>query len=241
MMNSDQFEQIERFLDGEITRRELEERLQDVNPAELDAEITALQNMRIAVEAAGLKDQLTAALPKATSQPAKVRRLVSWRQGLAIAASVLVLVTAYFFWPNSGEDNLYAKYEYIDPGLPVLMSQSDDHIMYDALTYYNEEDFATAISKLSAVQKQGLNNDTITYYLAASYLYERQADNAIENLAALTTGSGPFQARAEWLSVLAALQLENMEKVRQLLSTILANENHPFHSSAQQLQADLPQ
>ncbi len=240
-MNSDQFEQIERFLDGEISKVELQEKLPGLSTETLEAEIASVTNMRTAIEAAGLRDQLAAALPKTSVQQPKLRRLTNWRQNLAIAASVLVLILAYFFWPSSSESDLYAKYEYIDPGLPVLMSQSDDHAMYDALTYYSEEDFATAISKLSALQREGLNNDTITYYLAASYLYERQVGAAIENLEPLTTGSGPFRARAEWLSILAALQLEDIDQVRNLLPSILADENHPFHSNARQLQADIPQ
>lgn len=242
MMNSDQMEQLERFLDGEITRKELEESLADVSAEELAAEITSLQDMRTAIEAAGLRDQLTAVLPKVTRKPAKVRSMVSWRQGLAIAASVLVLIIAYVFWPNNGEEaGLYAQYEYIDPGVPVLMSQSDDHAMYDALTYYSEEDYATAISKLAALQGQGHNNDTIAYYLGASYLYERQAEAALESLADLTKREGPFQARAEWLSALAALQLQDVDKVRALLSAIIADEDHPFHDNAKQLQTDLSQ
>ena len=242
MINSDQLEQIERFLDGEISKDTLAEALSDLSPEALETEIAAMRDMRTAVEAAGLRDQLTAVLPKVAPKPAKVRRLVSWRQGLAIAASVLVLIIAYVFWPGSSENGgLYAQYEYIDPGLPVLMSQSEQHAMYDALTYYSEEDYATAISKLSALQTQGINNDTISYYLGASYLYEKQASTAMENLAALTTEAGPFRARAEWLTLLAALQQEDLEQVRNLLPSILADETHPFHNKAQQLQADLSQ
>ncbi|NRB50113.1 MAG: hypothetical protein HRU41_20720 [Saprospiraceae bacterium] len=239
-MNSDQFELIERFLDGEISRKELAEQLSDVSPAALEEEIAMMKSMRIAVEAAGLRDQLTAALPKAAPKQAKVRSLRSWRQGLAIAASVLVLILAYVFWPKAETEGLYAQYEYIDPGVPVLMSQSDQHAMYDALTYYSEEDYATAISKLSDLQTQGINNDTITYYLGASYLYQEQANEAIGSLARLTIEDGPFRARAEWLTTLAALQLEDMDQVRKLLPSILADETHPFHTQAQQLQADLP-
>ncbi|MBX2875976.1 MAG: hypothetical protein KTR30_27895 [Saprospiraceae bacterium] len=241
MMNGDQFEQIERFLDGEISRKELGETLSDFSPEALDTEITSIQNMRTAVEAAGLRDQLMATLPKASTQQPKVRRLIPWRQSLAIAASVLVLILAYFFWPNPEEAGLYAKYEYVDPGLPVLMSQSDDHAMYDALTYYGEADYATAISKLSALQKEGVNNDTIAYYLGASYLYEEQTRAAMESLAGLTEGTGPFQARAEWLAILAALQVDDMNQVRSRLPAILADEAHPFHNDAQQLQTDLPE
>lgn len=240
MINSDQLEQIERFLDGEISKDTLAEALSDLSPEALEVEIATIRDMRTAIEAAGLRDQLTAVLPKVTPKPAKVRRLVSWRQRLAIAASVLVLILAYVFWPGSSDGGgLYAQYEYIDPGVPVLMSQSDDHAMYDALTYYSEEDYATAISKLAALQQQGLNNDTIAFYLGASYLYERQAEAALLSLADLTMEEGPFQARAEWLSVLAALQQEDIDEVRSLVSPIIADEAHPFHTNAKQLQADL--
>lgn len=240
-MSSDQFERIERFLDGEISRKELAEQLSDVSSAALEEEIALIKSMRIAVESAGLREQLAASLPQTATKQAKVRSLRSWRRGLAIAASVLVLILAYVFWPNPAAEGLYAQYEYIDPGVPVLMSQSNQHAMYDALTYYSEADYATAISKLSDLQTQGINNDTISYYLGASYLYQEQATAAIRSLAHLTTEDGSFRDRAEWLTVLAALQLEDMDQVRNLLPSILTDETHPFHTQAQLLQADLQQ
>jgi|GEM_PF-1109157 len=241
-MNREYFDQIERFLDGEISRTDLETLFPNVAPVQLEADIAANKNMRTAIEAAGLRDQLTEILPKAaaetTTKTTKIRRLIPWKQGLAIAASFLLLALVYLAWPTSEAGSLYAKYEYIDPGLPVLMSQSDDHALYDALSYYSEADYKTAIIKFSGLQAQGISNDTITFYLGASYLYQKRAEYAAETLIQLTEDSGPFQDQAEWLLVLTALQQEDFDQVQILLRKVLQNTAHPFYNNAQRLQIE---
>lgn len=242
-MNREYFDQIEQFLDGDISRADLEALFPNVAVAQLEADIATNKNMRTAIGAAGLRDQLNDILPKAavntTAETTKIRRLIPWKQGLAVAASILLLAIVYFAWPTSEAGGLYAKYEYIDPGLPVLMSQSDDHALYDALSYYSEEDYESTIVKLSDLQAQGISNDTITFYLGVSYLYQEQAGSAAEALSGLADASGPFQDRAEWLMVLTALQQENFDQVQSLLTKVLQDEAHPFYNNAQRLQDEL--
>lgn len=238
-MNREYFDQIERFLDGEISRTDLEALFPNVTPVQLEADIATNRNMRTAIEAAGLRDQLTEILPSAATETAKIRRLFPWKQSLAIAASILVLAIVYFAWPTTEAGGLYAKYEYIDPGLPVLMSQSDDHALYDALSYYSEEDYETAIVKLTGLQAQGVSNDTLTFYLGASYLYQKQAGSAAATLSELADTSGPFQNQAEWLLVLTALQQEDFDQAQAYLMKVLQSETHPFYNNAQRLLTEL--
>lgn len=242
-MNREYFDQIERFLDGEISRTDLEALFPDVATVQLETDIATNRNMRTAIEAAGLRDQLIEILPKTvaetTAETTKIRRLIPWKQGLAIAASILVLAIVYFAWPTNESGGLYAEFEYIDPGLPVLMSQSDDHALYDALSYYSEEDYETTIEKLTGLQAQGISNDTITFYLGASYLYQRQAGSAAETLSRLANDGSPFQNQAEWLLVLTALQQEDYDQAQAFLTKVLQNNTHPFHNNAQRLQTEL--
>lgn len=238
-MTAAYFDQIEQFLDGELSKDELQELVPDMDPQQLERDIAQLRNMRTAVEVAGLRDQLKEVLPKAEAKPAKVRSLVSWRRALSLAASILLLLSIYWFWPGREEGGLYAKYEYVDPGLPVLMSQSDNYDLYDALSYYSEENYKTAISKLSALQSKGVTNDTISFYLGASQLYEGQVPAARENLTPLSTTANSFQERAEWLLVLAALKENDPATARSLVTSISEKEAHPFYKDAQSLLADL--
>lgn len=239
-MTAEYFDQIEQFLNDELSRKELEDLLPEVDAKQLEKDISLLRNMRTAVEAAGLRDQLQEALPKVDAEPAKVRSLFSWKRGLSIAASIALLLSIYWFWPGSGEEGgLYAKYEYVDPGLPVLMSQSEDYDLYDALSYYSEEDYETAISKLSSLQAEGVRNDTISFYLGASQLYQGQIESAKTSLGPLSSTINPFQERAEWLLVLVALQEEDLTAVQSLAEAIRKKESHIFNEQAKNLLTDL--
>lgn len=239
-MTAEYFDQIEQFLNGELSKDDLQGLLPDIRPEQLDKDIELLRNMRTAVEAAGLRDQLQNTLSKAETPPAKVRRLSTWKRGLSIAASLLLLLSLYWFWPNSTQEGgLYAKYEYVDPGLPVLMSQSEDYKLYDALSYYGEEDYATAIQKLSALQAEGISNDTISFYLGASQLYQGKIEAARTTLGPLSSISTPFKERSEWLLVLAALRGNDLAEVRTRVDAILAQESHIFYQQAENLLTDL--
>lgn len=235
-MNAELLEQIEAFLEGKIDREELQ-KLADAEGVEnLETEIEWFRNSRTAVEAAGLRKQLDELLPQAEEKPAKVRRLRPTRWILAAAASVLLILAIYWGQQNSTPD-LYTQYEYIDPGLPVLMSQSEDHLLYDALTYYGEENYPVAAEKLQSIREQYAESDTLNYYLGASLLYQGETEAATPYLQqVLNTENSRFQQRAEWLLVLTALRANELDTVKTRLENLLQTPDHEFFEQAQNLQ-----
>ena len=105
------------------------------------------------------------------------------------------------------------------------------------MTYFGEGDYAKAEEKLMALQP---SNDTITYFLAASQLYQGKTelvDAALQPLANDQTSG--FSQKAAWLRVLTALKIKDQAKARQLLVPILADANHDFYDKALELQKDL--
>ena len=232
--------QIEAYLEGQISKSELEQLAKPEGITQLDEKIEWFKNSRIAIESAGLRNQLKEILPKPAQQTATIRTIGRFRSIAAIAASVLVIILVYWGM-NSGDTAApYAKYQYVDPGLPVLMSQSKDHLLYDAMTYYSEENYEVAATKLRQLQAQKLESDTVSYYLGASLLYEGQAAAASETLSPVAAlANSTFKQRAEWLLVLAALKEGELEQVKQLLPVILAESEHQFYGLAEQLQAEL--
>lgn len=237
-MNAELIEKIEQHLDGQLSREALAAIAQQAGVQDLDEAIQWVQDSQIAIEMAGLRDQLKVALPQAGG--AKVRNLRPLRLALAAAASVLVLVMAYFFVFQEQEPSLYAEYEFVDPGLPVLMSQSEQHQLYDALSYYSEGDYTTAAEKLQLLPSSYQQNDTVLYYLGASQLYLGATTSAAANLQKVRAQKdSPFQAQAEWLLVLASLRAEKYDQAKALLPAILENPSHPFFEQAQTLNQDL--
>jgi len=239
-MSAEFIEKIEDYLDGKISREELQQLADAEGVENLEQEIQWLQDSQIAVEAAGLRDQLQAALPK--SQAPKVRRLKPVRTILAIAATLLLLVIAYFGFLRDDTPSLYAKYEYVDPGLPVLMSQSEDHLFYDAMTYYSEGNYAVTEEKLQQIRDQYAGSDTLLYYLGASQLYQGESQEAQESLQqVVATENSSYAEKAEWLLVLSALRAENEAEAQRLVQQILDNPDHAFFAEAENLQEELNQ
>ncbi|UZR99191.1 hypothetical protein [Chondrinema litorale] len=240
---------IEAFLDGEINFETLEQKAQEleVEKTSLQENIEWVKNARLAIEADGLRKQLKSTLAtlelerEQTAAKTKVVNMtVSKWKWTSAAAAIIVFLLAYWGMNLETEPELYAKYEYLDPGLPVLMSQSDDHLLYDALTYYSEGNYEVAEEKLLNIQGKYAENDTLNYYLGASQLYLGKTVNANHSLGkVLAKTDSKYKDSAEWLSVLAELKDENTAEAVEKLKVILANENHKFIEEARSLQSDL--
>jgi TolA-binding protein len=239
-MKPELLEKIEAYLDGTINRSQLEEAAGGTKTDVLEEQIQWFRNARTAIEAAGLKEQLQDVLPQAQQPEAKVRRLGTARWIMGIAASILVLVVAFWIFNQDSTPALYAEYEYIDPGLPVLMSQSEEHLLYDAFTYYGEGNYSESAKKFGLLQEEYNGSDTVSFYLGASLLYEgkaQQAKTAFEKL--LKKPESEYYQRAEWMMVLTALRENDQEEAASLLTPILQQTDHPFFEQATALEADL--
>ncbi len=233
-------EQIEAFLDGAISKAELQQQADALGETDLDEKVEWFRNTQTAIEAAGLRNQLQDILPKPQHREARVVNLSSKRWVWAAAASVLLLVVGYWGVTQFSSPGLYAEYEYVDPGLPVLMSQSDDYQLYDALTYYGEGNYAVAEQKLLEIKAQYPESDTLAYYLGASQLYQGKTGAAVQSLQKVAAANDSrFVQRAEWLLVLAALKEEDKARAKQLLQAILTTPDHEFRQKAQDLQKEL--
>lgn len=238
-MNADFFEQMEAYLDGKLSQAEWEAAARAAGIEDIDAELNWLRQTRLAVEAEGLKQQLRTQFAHPEKTEARIRPL--WQRWAAAAAAVLVLAVAGWWWfGQSGSSDLYAEYEFVDPGIPVLMSDTQNYELQNALSYYGEENYAEAIKQLEALRSDLPENDTLTYYLGASYLYTGQTEAAAPLLADVAKDAdNPFAQRAQWLQVLLELRNDDRATAAQLARPIANTPLHPFSEEAQKLIADL--
>lgn len=235
-MNAEFLEAMEAYLAGRLSRTDLEHLAREAGVTDLDQELQWLRDTQTALEAEDLRDQLEGLLPQ---QPAttRIRRLrpTTWAM---VAASVALLVLAGWWFTRSSATDLYAQYEFVDPGLPVLMSDTQNYRLQEALTYYSEGNYREAIRRLEALPASYQTNDTLQYFLGASYLYSGQPETALpflENLDDTTR----FREKAQWLTVLIALRQKNWPTARRRAQPIAERTDHPFQPQAQQLLQDL--
>ncbi len=233
-MSPELIENIERFIDGELSRDVLNMFATENNIDRLEEKIDWVRNSRVAVEAEGLKNQLHDLFGQEKAQPAKIRKLGFSRISWAVAASILVLIGGYWMInTSSSDDNLFAQFEYKDAGLPVVMGQSKDYQFDDAMTYFIEENYTVAENKFSQI---GNPSDTVIYYLGASQFYSGNSEAANKNLTMVASNiNSGFQEKSEWLLLLNALKAKNIESVNLLGSKIVSNPNHRFYTEANDL------
>ncbi len=268
-MNPDLLEKIEDFLEHRISKAELENYATENDVQDLDEKIAWFKDSILAIEADGMRNQLQDLFSKesiridpninTTQKPALetlqnvhdgedktiVRKInskqpIKWLMGIA-ATLLLFAVGSYLFSSlNQSDQNRYAEYEYIDPGLPITMSQSDNYELYDALTYYGEENYETAEAKLKKLHSNNPTNDTLSYYLGASQLYQGKTETAKTNFIKVEKNKNSvFNDKAEWLLLVCYLNENNSEKIKESLNKILAQKNHEFKERAEKLKSEL--
>jgi len=239
-MSPELIEYIEQFLEGEISKEVLETYAKEAHVEELEEKINWVKQTRIAVEAEGLKDQLSDLFGQQKSKETKIRKLGFSKFTWAAAASILVLIGGYWLINGTNNQNdLFAQFEYKDAGLPVVMGQSSNYQFDDAMTYFVEENYKQAEAKFSAIQNP---SDTVNYFLGASQFYvgkSKLAEAKLQEVANYSSSS--FKEKATWLLVLNALKSNDIEKSKRFLSVITNNSNHSFFKEAKALESQINQ
>jgi len=208
------FERIERFI---LDRMDSEEHKAFQREMETDEDlrqaVVEQSELIKSIEAEGLKAELDSihselyAMGKKKKSPFLL---------LSIAASLAVLVGFSFWYFNLGDESsdLYAEYSYTDPGLPVPMSASDNYDFYDAMVDYKTEDYHEAIHKWGVLLDAEPQNDTLIYYIGASYFNMDSLDLAQSYLKEISNSTdSKFIYKARYMLFLSELKKGNTEAV----------------------------
>jgi hypothetical protein len=243
-MKTELIEKIEEYIQGHLSYAELSAFAAFENVDDLDEKIEWLKNIKTAVGVDGLRTQLQQLLSEdKKTERSKSRTIIMKpaRWAIGIAASVLIVVVGYWsMMQHNGKNSDWKNFSFIDPGLPVTMSQTDNYALYDALTYYGEENYKTTIEKLEELQLLGITSDTISYYLGASQYYNGEYQQAASTLLEIADNeSSYFQDRAQWLLVFCDLEREQFSEAKIKLQTILNDADHMFYEKAEKLNKTL--
>ena len=136
-------------------------------------------------------------------------------QYFAYAASIaaLIAVAFWFFTRPPLNERLFTQYHYPDPGLPVAMSATDDHLFHDAMVAYKLGDHQEARMKWNSLLAADPGNDTLIYFLGSSYLNEGNAPEAIPFFEMVAKDpNSVFRSKADWYLFLAHLRSGEVDK-----------------------------
>jgi hypothetical protein len=223
-------EEIERYLDGEMTDQErlaFEQRL-TTEPL-LKQEYDVLSSVIKQVQNSK-RDELKSLLQKAdlelddkpVSQP---KGILFWRY--AIAASITLMIgLSVFYYYNSKVDNrekLVAAYWKKDNGLPVLMDEKSNASLDNAMTAYKGGNYDYAFSQFEALTQ----TDTVLYYEGlCSFELKKDATTYIKPLA--ENNRSVFQSKAKYYLLLLYIKADKKQDAINLLNELLKDTDHPY-------------
>lgn len=222
-ISPEEFEQIERFLNGEMNHDEAEAFREALKGDEvLQQKLEEVRLLSIGVSQALLRqslDDFHKEIPGKTLTR-KSGQLVSMRRVFLAAASVLVigLVGWWLFFRGDKNERLYSDYYKPDPGLITAMGVSTDYIFDKAMVDYKNGDYAKAIDGWTSLLKAKPGSDTLNYFLGAAYQAQKDYDQAIAFLEKITNvPSHSFYQDACWYLGLIYLKKQDAEKARLFL------------------------
>lgn len=215
-------ETIERYYNGLMTKEEkfaFEEALQQ--DAMLKQEVEDIKTLLFSIEKQSLKEKINefhADLPIQLETETSISKLRFLNFRNIAAAVILFAVGSFWFFNASSNEKIYDSYFKPDPGLPTMMSTSDDYTFYDAMVNYKQGDYKTAISKWEKLEKLSPNNDTLIYFLGVAHLANKHIDEALPYLEKSSgTTTSVFVEDANYYLALAYLKKDKRDKAIEFL------------------------
>lgn len=223
-ISQEEFERIERYLIGEMPEAE---RLAFEQEMAADAALRQyVKEIRIIlqeVETTNLRqtldkfhEEIAATKTVPLSLQSKKLAWIPW----TVAAS---LILALGLWVlvgggQSANERLFTTYFEPDPGLVTAMGVSDQYEFDRGMVDYKLGQYQSAIERWEKLLQQKPKNDTLNYFLGASYLASEQGDKASSYFqTALESQSSIFTDDAWWYLGLTWLKQGEIDKAKDAL------------------------
>ena len=212
----------------DITEQELElidnylaNRLGEADKAAFEAQLAGSEQWReklkqvkllsTGIQEAVLRERLNDFHSEASESkaPATIRS-ISWVKRLAVAASIIAVISALswvLFFKQSPEEKMYMAFYKPDPGLSTQMGISDNYIFDRAMVDYKTGKYKAAIESWNKLLATNAANDTLQYFIASAQMADNNPAAAIAGFEkVLQTPQSVFTNDAWWYKGLALLK-----------------------------------
>ncbi|WP_432412504.1 tetratricopeptide repeat protein [Rasiella sp. SM2506] len=237
-ISQEEFERIENYLNNELTPDEkitFEKAIQE-DPS-VGKKVAEVKQLLFGIETAVLKNDLdtyheelnpvrkvhtehsdTIEIPKKTNTMALV---------YSMAAAIVIAFGIFWFMKDlNTPERVFAKHFKPDPGLPTVMSTTNDYSFYEGMVDYKRKEYGVAITKWKKLLPEKENNDTLDYFLGVAYLAEGNAEKSLEYLEPTQKFSnGIFKEDAPYYKALAKIKLGQIEEATKLLKAYPSTRN----------------
>lgn len=231
-------DRMDKYLEGAMSEEEIkafESELQ--TNSELARAFEQHKETILTIESIGMKDEIAEVIRQNRNQSEKKARTVSFnRSAIAVAASLVILIGAFFFLKPSGTSSglsLYSSLYQADPGLPTLMGATDNPIFSDAMVSYKEGKYQEALESFNVLSVANPGNDTLAFYQGICYLELNQTQESIQSFDQIDPSKPIWGNKAEWYKAMAWLKADQVQNAREILEQIAADNNHRYEKEAQ--------
>ncbi|MBP0904488.1 tol-pal system YbgF family protein [Mariniflexile gromovii] len=219
-------EAIERYLNGTMEADELK----DFNDylkidAEFKAQVNEYKRKFQDIEPQASNEQLEAfhdEIPKTDApQKAPKKGRYLFFSKVAAAAAILIAIGSIWFFSESPNQKIYAKYFKPDPGLATTKNKTINFEFYDAMADYKLGNYSSAIAKWLVLGENKPEKDTLNYFIGMAHLANKNINEAIPFLEKTIETTNPdfaFLSNAYFYLGLAYIKNGNLNLAKKYLT-----------------------
>lgn len=233
-------EKVERYLSGELTRKEVKEE-NDTTPSddELDEAIDLFNTSKNLIELSGLREDLKSIheeyIAETESEIAEVKsKKTTWVWWTAAVAAVAILLAVF----SGVLQNQSPQFDdYFEPYHDLLSMRGSEGDLGTAMRYYSLQDYEAALKEFDKLVSDSLNHDLLFYQAIAALASDRYklAQSNLERLVA--SKNNTYWQQTKWYLGLAYWKEGQVDKAKEILSKIEQGEDQ--YDKARDLLMDL--
>ena len=226
---------IDQFVNGQIQRSELISGLSADELSEVEEQLQIIEDIRVAEELKEVRSQVKE-LGIGEKASDKVFKLSSLYKYIGVAAAVIFLLVTYNIFKDQGHP-LLEEYANIKEGLPTMMSDAQHYDFDNAMTFFKEGNYKTALEKFETVEaSKDIGQDTLDYFMGLCHFHLRGYSEAIDLLDSLEPSSA-YKSKSLWYVLMSYVAQEDRTLVDEQLKLILSDPGHPYIDRARSFQS----
>lgn len=221
-------EKVERYLSGELTRKEVKEENDKIpSDDELDEAIDLYNTSKNLIELSGLREDLKSIheeyIAETESEIAEVKsKNTTWMWWTAAVAAMAILL-AVFSGVLQNQSPEFDDYFSAYPDLVSVRGSEGD--MGNAMRYYSLHNYEASLKEFDKLVSDSLNHEVLFYQAIAALAIDRYklAQSNLEKL--MGSKNNTYWQQTKWYLGLAYWKAGQIEKAKEVLSKIEKGED----------------